>query len=219
MKVDEHGGDIIQDILGKLIFGLQGVRDIRLERMPDGFHLHVFPVSGGSEEILREEIHTALARSVPLLEDHIHVSIESTIATLPNGAKVQPRVALERVNISHNPDNQFSVMVWLSRSGSAPIEVTREGAYHLENVIRLAAEATLEAALTFFPPKVNGTILGTKHVEIADENLVVVLLSLHLKEGQVNASGSASTRRGSHIGAVSATLKAINRYLEFCDRE
>jgi len=97
--------------------------------------------------------------------------------------------------------------------------VTKEGVYHLENVIRLAAEGTLEGALTFFPPKINGMILGTKHIEIADENLVVVLLSLHLREGQVNASGSASTKRGSHIGAVSATFKAINRYLELCSKE
>ena len=216
---DEHGGNIFLDAIGKMILGLDGVQDIKIDQTWEGLHVSVFPVHGYAEKTLEDEIHAAVVKNFPLVKEHVHVSIESVMAPLAGTLKPSPRLILERVNISHNPDNQFSVTVRLSRPGSASVEVAREGVYHLENVIRLAAEATLEAALTFFLQRVSGMILGTKHVEIASENLVIVLLSLHLREGQVNTSGSASTKRGSHIGAVSATLKAINRYLEFYGRQ
>ena len=219
MAVREPGDDLVHDIIKKLILQVEGVADASIQRTWDGFHLVVTPRPGQLDEPLMKDIQSTLEKNFPPLAQLFHVSIESPESKTAGILLERPRIELEQVNLSSNPDRRFSITVRLRRRGSAPVEVSKQGTYHIENVIRLAAEATLEGAIRYFPEQTDGMVLGTRHLEIAYENLVVVLVTLNLKQGQVTASGSASMKKGSHFGAVTATLKAVNRYLEFYDMD
>jgi hypothetical protein len=216
---EEYDRDIVRNIIRKLVLQVGGVESVAVQRTWDGFHVVISPRAGQSDELLSKQVHSILVESFPALEKYIRVFVATEQMRPSDALTERPRIELEQVNFSSHPNNKFSINVRLRRSGGTSVEVTKEGQYLIENVIRLAAEATLEAALPFFPHRTDGTVLGTKQIEIGYENLVVVLISLNLRTGQASTSGSASLKKGSHIGAIAATLKAINRYLEFYDGE
>ena len=210
----KDSGDIVKNLIQKTILGIEGVARVSVERIADGFHVYAISEPGVVAETLREEIHSTVAKNLPNLQGYVSISIESEESkSSVNMSK--SRIELAGVVISSDRKGRFSITVKLCRPDKQSAEVKKEGVYVTENVIRLAAEATLETALSFFPENSDGAVVCTKHLAMSDKNLVVVLLTLVLKEGEVSASGSACIKNETHIAAAMATLKAINRYLEF----
>ena len=214
----ENSSDIVQKIIREALLKVEGVENIAIQRTKDGFHVHVLPKSRETTERLRERIHSAVIKDLPNLHDYLQISIEEEEQEHLKIAS-KSRIELAGIDVSSDRKGRFSITVKLCRKESQRGEAHREGVYITENVMRLASEATLEAALSYFPEESDGAVIGTKLLEMGDKNLVVVLLTLILKEGKVSASGSACVRNETHIAAAMATLKAINRYLEFYGKD
>ena len=229
--------DIVLKMIRAEVLKQPDVADVEVKRTNGAFVAAVLPRDDQPPGDLKERISADLKNTFPELKIQIeiggagHSERSSSKIQLPENKRLKEshrskgpilsrtRIELERIDFSALSRERFSLKVKLCRFGNQSKEVEKAGVYQIDTLVRLAAEATLEAALSFFPEDVTGVILGTKHLEIAYENLVVVLVALHLKEGQVRASGSASMRKGAHVGAVTATLKAINRYLEYYDQD
>ena len=221
MTQEKSGGDIVQNMIQETLLGVKGVSGVTIQRTTDGFDVRVIPEPGATAEPLRQQISSAIAKSLPHLEKYIRITIGTGVSKKSKGPAgvSSSRIELAGVTVSSDQKGRFTVTVRLSRPDREPSEVTKEGVYLTANVIRLAAEATLEAALSFFPEDSDGAVVGTKCFELSDKDLVVVLLTLVLKEGRVTASGSACIKNEVHVAAAMATLKAINRYLEFYDKD
>ena len=213
--------DAVIDLILGAALKVSGVGQGTVRRTEAGYRLTILPESGIDRTLLRQALYKAEEETVPLLASDIEILIGPE---KPEDTEdlFKTRISVERANVHSLKNGGCSVTVGLSRSMDPSKELqkaecSRSGAYLTDNIIRLAAEATLNAALELSPEIKDGAVIGTECLNISEDSIIVVLLTLIFNTGKINVSGASCIRNEVHIAAIIATLRSINRFLEFTE--
>ena len=138
-----------------------------------------------------------------------------TVLTLPASlVEEEPlitRLRFEGVTVAIDPMG-CRVKVELSLEGREAVGEA-QGANATRRLPFLVAEATIEALAKFVDPGAMLSIADLKHIQLADEETVLVMVKLYKDRSEKTLTGSAVVAQSLQQSVVYATLNALNRVL------
>ena len=216
------------------VTGLKDVRSARVVADNDGgiLEVHVVADTERSAKMVARDVESVLVAKLGLSIDHRKISVaqvggegeaaaepapakpEETPADVPPGVYLAPKDRrIEFVGVSLAQSNLVAqARVELLRDGIGTVaEAT--GADSSDSVLRIIAEATIEAVQRYFENGGLFTVTAVEQMTVGGKPIVVVCVA-HVHERQERVLVGACPTGGDVPRAVAlATLDAVNRFL------
>ena len=216
---------------------LTGLKDVRSARIiADGaggiLEVHVVADTERSAKMVARDVESMLVAKVGLSIDHRKISVAQVDGEVGEGSEVPaPRTAPASAELPAGvflaPDDRRIEFVGVSLAQSnlvaqAKVELLRDGvgtvaevtgADSTDSVLRIVAEATMEAVQRYFENGGLFTVTAVEQLSVGGKPIVVVCVA-HVFERRERVLVGACPTGGDVPRAVAlATLDAVNRFL------